>query len=62
MKSPTVANPALDSGRIICQKIFQSPAPSILAASTMENGIDLMKLRISIKYQGVNKEGRISAR
>ncbi|MNJ67810.1 hypothetical protein D3C77_640100 [compost metagenome] len=35
-----VANTGLQSGKMICQKILKSPAPSILADSTRLSEID----------------------
>ena len=52
---------AFDKGIIILKKISMSLQPSILADSSISNGMDSIKLFATIKLQALVSTGRINA-
>lgn len=57
----TAANAGFIVGTTILKKILNSPAPSILAASKMESGIDIIFCLIKNIANGEARDGKMIA-
>ncbi|MNC68332.1 hypothetical protein D3C75_1189140 [compost metagenome] len=59
MNRATVASTGVQSGKMIFQKILNSPAPSIFADSVRLNGSPRIYVRMIIRLNALTRLGRI---